>query len=185
MEAGVGPTAQAYVEQPRPGPHATAPSMGYGGSSRLRPGRTGKWNGPRRLSTPPVVEEASGTNPHGPSRRSHDYSFPAPCSGWGNSRRYPYPLWCLPILWEDGIFGVEGQSVYTIHNTCTWPLPWTGADAHVVAAYDGERGPVRPQLVWPIRSAIGTDFESPFGPDHDVERLRGAKVVPDDRLWSH
>jgi hypothetical protein len=159
--------------------------MGYGSPSRLRPRRTGKRNGPRRLSTPPVVEEASGTNPHGPSRRSHDYSFPAPCSGWGNSRRYPYPLWCLPILWEDGIFGVEGQSVYTIHNTCTWPLPWTGADAHVVAAYDGERGPVRPQLVWPIRSAIGTDFESPFGPDHDVERLRGAKVVPDDRLWSH
>ena len=91
--------------------------------------------------------------------------------------------WCLPILWEDRNFGLEGRPVYTMRNTRTWPLPWFGADARV-GTHDGERGPVRPQLAWPLRRP-DPDYDPPFGLDHDIERLRCAKVVPDNRLWSH
>jgi hypothetical protein len=90
--------------------------------------------------------------------------------------------WCLPILWENRNFGLEGRPVYTMRNTRTWPLPWFGADARV-GTHDGERGPVRPQLAWPLRRP-DPDYDPPFGLDHDIERLRGAKVVPDDRMWS-
>ena len=104
---------------------------------------------------------ADGTDDNPPSRRF----APPPAAtnlrtisgnfGPDTRARVHFGDWCLPILWEDRNFGLEGRPVYTMRNTRTWPLPWFGADARV-DTHDGERGPVRPQLVWPIRSAIGT-----------------------------
>jgi hypothetical protein len=107
--------------------------------------------------------------------------FPLPAVDGAAAVGTSTPLLCLPILWEVAILASRANRCIR----CITPTLGRRTDALVVAAYDGERGPVRPQLAWPIRSAIGTDSESPFGPDHDAERLRGAKVVPDDRLWSH